>query len=247
MPLARTPRRLGTALTVAVLSLALGACTATRGRRAAPPESGFLRDYSKLEPREGYPASLIYIRPGVDWARYGSIQIDSVTLWVNEETGKLSEQDRQMLTDTLYTALHDELGRFFEIVREPGPSTIRIRVALTQARGANVPLRTLTTVVPQMRLLSAAVGLSADVAFTVGTATVEAEAIDSVTGERLAAAVDERSGNKALFTTRTFTKWGDVEAACRYWARRVAFQAAKHGVRRKPGAGMPDPEGGRTF
>ena len=112
---------------------------------------------------------------------------------------------------------------------------------------ANVPARTLTTIVPQARLLSTAAGLSADAAATVGTATVEFEVRDSVTNERVAASVDERSGNKALFTTRTFTKWGDVEAAARYWARRVAFQAAKHGVRRKDGVGMPDPEGSKTF
>ena len=98
-----------------------------------------------------------------------------------------------------------------------------------------------------MRTLSAAGGLSADVAYTVGTATVEIEAVDSITGERLAASVDERSGNKALLTMRTFQKWGDFEAACRFWARRVAFRAAKFGVQRKPDTEMPDPSGRRTF
>jgi hypothetical protein len=87
------------------------------------------------------------------------------------------------------------------------------------------------------------VGLSADVAATVGSATVEMELRDSITDERLAAAVDSRAGNKALFTKRTFEKWGDVEAADRFWSQRIAWQLARHGVQRKPGAPMPEEPG----
>ena len=144
-----------------------------------------------------------------------------------------------MLTDTLYKALYDELGKTFTLAERAGPDTLRMRVALTQAKGAIVPLRAITTIVPQLRVVSTIVGLSADVAVTVGTATVEMEVRDSITGRRLAAAVDSRAGNKALFTTRTFTKWGDVEAAEQYWSQRVAWQLARHGVQRKPGAPMP--------
>ena len=231
------------------ICLALVACTATRARRGTPEESGFLRDYSMLEHRDDYPASLIYIKPGVAWTKYDRIEIDSVTLWGGEATGSLKADEKQMLTDTLYKALHDELGRFILLTDQPGPSTVRIRAALTHAKGAKVVSRTLTTIVPQARLLGSAVALSTDAAATVGDATAEVEVLDSVTAQRLAASVDERAGNKALFSARTFQKWGDVEAACQFWARRIAFHAAKYGVRRKTGAPMPDPnvEGGRTL
>jgi hypothetical protein len=233
---------------VLLICIALVACTATRGRRGAPEESGFLRDYSMLKHRDDYPASLIYIRSGVDFSQYDRIEIDSVTLWRSEATAALTPDEQQMLTDTLYTALHEELGHTFPITDQPGPSTLRIRAALTQAKGANRASRILTTVMPQARLLSTVASLSTDAAVTVGTATAEVEVLDAITGQRLAASVDERAGNKALFTGRTFSKWGDIEAACRFWARRIAYYAAKEGVRRKPGAPMPErPEGPRTL
>jgi hypothetical protein len=53
-----------------------------------------------------------------------------------------------MLTDTLFRALHQELGKVFTLVETAGPSTLRLRAALTQAKGAKVPLRTVTTMRP---------------------------------------------------------------------------------------------------
>lgn len=233
-------RAVGIASLVAAC-IALAACAATREyRRGIPKQSGFLGDYSELKHNPEYPAAEVYINPDADWPSYDAVEIDSVTLWVTKERGRLTPDERQMLTDTLYTALHDQIGRYIKLTDQPGPSTIRLRAALTEVKGANIPLRTITTVVPQLRILSAAVGLSADVAETVGTATVEVALVDSITGRRLAAAVDSRAGNKALFSLRTFQKWGDVEAACNLWAQRVAWQLVRQGVRRKPDA--PEPE-----
>ena len=215
-----------------VVSLACG----VRGRRGEPERSGFLGDYSQLAPREGYEAALVYVRPGVDWSRYGSIEIDSVTLWATEETVKLSEKDQQMLTDVLYKSLHDTLGEKFTLVDHPRGDTLRIRAALTQAHGSNVALRTITTYVPVGLVLSVAVGNAADVAKNVGQATVEIEVLDPVTRQRLAAAVDSRAGRKNPVSTRTFTTWGDVDAAADFWAERVAAFFVRVGVQtRSPG------------
>jgi hypothetical protein len=213
--------------------MALG-CTAVRGRRGAPEHAGFLGDYSDLAPREGYDAQEIYINPRAEWGRYDAIHLDSVTLWTTEGTAKLEEDERQMLTDLLYASLVSELGARFELAERPGPEVLRIRAALTQAKGANVPLRTLSTFVPQMYLISAGVGLTADVARTVGTATIEVEILDSITRERLAAAVDQRAGNKTILTgTRTFKTWGDVQSASEFWAKRIADALERLGVRKK--------------
>ena len=79
-------------------------------------------------------------------------------------------------------------------------------------------LKTITTVVPQLRVLTTVVGVSADMAVTVGEATVEVEMIDSITGERMAAAVDARAGKKAF---SQLTKWSDFKEACDFWAFRL--------------------------
>jgi hypothetical protein len=222
-----------------VVVLAAAGCTATRERRGAPEESGFLHGYSQLQKNPDYPASLIYFKPGVYWANYDSVQLESAGLWGNEST-KLSEEDRQMLTDTLYKSLYDELSKYFKVTSKPGPNALRLRVAMTQEKGAKVGLRTITTVVPQMRLLGSAVGLAADTATTVGSATVEIEALDPATNQQVAAAVDSRAGTKVLFAKRAYQTWGDVEAACQYWSKRIAFQLARMGVKRLPGAAFPE-------
>jgi hypothetical protein len=123
-----------------------------------------------------------------------------------------------------------------------------LRVALTQAQGAKVGLRTITTVVPQLRMAGGVVGLAADTATTVGSATVEMEVLDPVTNQRLAAAVDDRAGTKVLFAKRSYQTWGDVGAACDYWSNRIAWQLARHGVQRRPGVAMPEePSESRSF
>ena len=234
------PRSAGAVLALAlVLALDLSGCAATRGRRGPPPRSGFLGDYSQLA--EAQHVQLGYANPAADWSRYQAVELDSVTMWTHEGGARLDAKERQMATDLLYTALHEELGRRFVLVDEPRADALRIRAALTSAQGANVALRTVSSVVPQMLVLSTVTGLSADAATTVGSASVEMEAVDAVTGERLAAAVDSRAGTKNPLSGRTYSKWGDVEAASRFWARRVAAFLAEQGVQQKPGAPPLEP------
>jgi hypothetical protein len=245
----RTTKQRGMLVLVSlgVISVMIAGCAATRARRGKPEESGFLGSYAGLEKNPNYPAALVYVRPGVQWSRYNSIQIDSVGLWGNDTT-TLSAEDQQKLTDALYEALYGQLSKYFVITNEPGPNTIRLRVALTQVQGAKVALRTITTVVPQLRLAGSLIGLAANTAATVGSATVEMEALDAVTDQRLAAAVDDRAGTKVLFAKRAYTTWGDVEAACEYWSKRIAWQFARQGVQLKPGATMPEePTQSRTI
>ena len=148
----------------------------------------------------------------------------------------------------LYNTMASALAQHLTLASQPGLDTLRLRVALTQAQGAKVGLRTATTVIPQMRLLGTVGGLAADTASTVGSATIEMEAQDSVTGERLAAAVDERAGTKVLFAKRAYTEWGDVQAAVDYWSQRFAWHLGRQGVQLKPGASMPEkPKEARSF
>jgi len=198
-----------------------------------------LRNYAQLQKNPDYPAAEVYIRSGTQWSRYNAIQIDSAGLWLNDNTS-VSPEDQQKLTDALYEALYTELSKYFVITSQPGANTLRLRVALTQAKGSRVGARTLTTIIPQLRLAGSLVGLAGDTATTVGSATVEMEVLDSVTNQRLAAAVDERAGTKVLFAKRAYSTWGDVEAACEYWSKRIAWQLARVGVQRKPGVAMPE-------
>jgi hypothetical protein len=55
----------------------------------------------------------------------------------------------------------------------------------------------------------------------VGSAQSEGEVVDSQTGERLAAAIDKRSGGLSIKNANVW-QWGDAENAMDYWAQRTA-------------------------
>jgi len=206
------------------------ACAGTRGRRSAPEESGFLRDYSQLTEREGAAAKLSYVNPRAAWSSYDAIWIESVSMWATSKTSKVSTEDEQELVDFFYQALHDELSKDFRIADGPGPGVLEFRGALTEAKGANVPLKAITTIVPQLKLVSTLIGTGADIVVTVGEATVEAEVLDSMTKERLAAAVDQQAGKKWYSQLKT---WSDVKSACEHWAKTLRERLIQEGVRKK--------------
>lgn len=224
-----------TLLLIMLVIAASSGCGATRARRSTPPPSGFLDDYSEL--LEGTGVHKAYVAPGIDWASYYAIHLDSVTLWVTGKSErKLSDDERQMLTDILYDALYTKLNERFLMAEETGPQTIELRAALTEAQGAIVPLNVVTTVVPQLRVLTTIGGLTTDTAAVVGAATVEIEARDSISQRRLAAAVDSRAGNKGI--VRAFSKWADVRDAANYWAEGVRDFLVRQGVHQRADAGV---------
>jgi hypothetical protein len=207
------------------LCVTLAACATTRQPRSKPETSGFLGDYSQLRPGGDDQAQLVYLNPDVDFSEYAAIQIESVTVWGEAGMSSIPSDGRQALTDRLYEAIHDALRKDWSIVHQPGPGVMTLRAALTEAKGSKVALDTVTTAIPQVRLLASAVGLSADTAATVGKARVEGEIRDSLTGIRLMAAVDERVGSRSF--SGVTDKWSDVEEAFAYWAERLRKRLAE--------------------
>jgi hypothetical protein len=208
----------------------LTSCAGARGGRQELPRSGFLRDYTELKHRDGYDADLIYIDPDTQWSQYDAVHLESVTIWADRSSATLKADERQALTDFFYKALYDKLAAAnFRLVDRAGPGVVTFRAALTQARGATVPLKTTTTVVPQVNIISSLVGTGADVVATVGETAVEAELLDSLRHERIAAVVDERAGKKWVTQLRT---WSDVKSACDFWAERFVRFLERQGVQR---------------
>lgn len=214
---------------------ACGIIRPTRQRRGDAERSGFLGDYSRLKERDGYEAQEVYVNPSAQWSTYKAIYIESATLWTASEAAqKLSKEDQKMLTDMLYQSVYNKLGEKFKMADRPGPNVLKLRIAFTEAEGANIALNVVTTVIPQIRIVSTVVGLSADTAVIVGSARGEVEMNDSITNERLAAAVDSRAGTKGIL--RAFSKWADVQAITDYWAERMQEFLVAQGVPTKPGA-----------
>ena len=208
------------------LGLAVLACAPSRQPRGPVVESGFLRDYSQLQPGKEGQCKQIYINPNVNWSSYTGMMFESVTLWPGKNGGlaKLSPEDQQMLADRLYKAVYDAVSKEIQMVNSPGPRVMRARAALTEAEPTNVPLNAVATVVPQLRMLSTVVGLAATTSLTVGSATIEGDVTDSLSGRRLAACVDERIGQRSV---QAFGTWSQVQAAFDHWGQQFAQKLAQ--------------------
>jgi len=209
-----------------LLALVVVGCAASRQPRSTPEESGFLTNYSQLEPGKSGQAALVYINPNVNWASYTGVIFESVTLWPGPDGGlaKLSPEDQQMLADRLYKAVHDALAKQVTIVTAPAPGVMRLRVALTEAKATHVLVNAVATIVPQIRAASTLLGLAADTSLTVGEATIEGDVTDSISHVRLAAFVDERIGQRSL---RGLGTWSQVDAAFDHWGEQLANRLAE--------------------
>ncbi len=196
-----------------------------------PQYSGFLEDYSGLveKPDKNLIYNYVYQKPDTDFTGYTKFLIDSITMFPHPEADfkGINANDMALLQkhfhDAMVKALTENNG--YEVVEEPGPGVARIRVAITDLVPVRPAMNTLTTWVPQMRLMSGVVGAATGSNFFVGQIGMEAEFIDAESNERLAAMVSRQAGKKYIpltgRTARTASKWGQVEQAMDYWAQKL--------------------------
>ena len=83
-------------------------------------------------------------------------------------------------------------------------------------------LDTLSSLIPVGMAINVIAKVATGNSTAVGSATGEIELLDSITGKRLIAAVDGRSGTKYTGKFDKFSKWKDTKDACDYWAKRIA-------------------------
>ncbi|HOO21907.1 MAG TPA: DUF3313 domain-containing protein [Kiritimatiellia bacterium] len=212
-------------LLVAVTGLS---CTSTYQVRNAPA-SGFLGDYSQLERGGRGRPLLIYRDPAADFTAYKRIQIDPVAGYIGAHSRlqKIAPEDRQALLDYFHATLRKRLAEDYELVNEPGPGVLRLRVAVTDAQGSKVAMDTLSTVVPVGLALSALEKVALGKTLTAGSVRIEAEALDGGTGKRLAALVDERAGAKVSGRLDKWSKWQDARDAFDFWGDRLGSRLAE--------------------
>lgn len=221
-----TPAR-AFSLSIFGLVFLLDGCATTEQVREVE-KSGFLGDYSLLEPGGKEQAALRYVNPNARFSAYDTVLIEPVTIWASDRSSmnEVSEEDRTMLVDYLHTAVTDALSRDYGIATVPGPGVMRLRLAITEASQAPVVMSTVSNVVPQMLLISNIKKMATGTQAFVGDAAVEGELLDSLTGERLAAFVDKRSGGKSVERIGAGA-WDDFRNACKVWAELMATRLAE--------------------
>ncbi len=224
-------RHVTTIVLIGVL-IGIGGCASTQEAKSVE-KSGFLGDYSLL--KEGKRSSfgqgaenealLVYRNPAADWRKYKKIQLDPVTIWMSQKDSQLKEvsaEDRQRLAALLWAKLDEQLRKDYQMTSQPGPDVMRIQAAITEAGESSAVMDTITSIIPQTRLLSGGKSLATGVSLFTGSASVEGKITDTETGTILAESVDRRGGTKSL--SGMTNSWNDVEEAYRFWAEKLRYR-----------------------
>ena len=161
---------------------------------------------------------MVYVNPKSNWSSYHSVILDPVQFWSSSNSVPVSDQ--KVLTSYFYDELRKNLQEHFTLVNKPGPGVMELKVAITGATAATPVLRSVSVVVPQARVLNTAQSLATGSYAFVGSAEAEGEILDSVTGKRLAEAIDRREGGMSIKTAAQW-KWGDAQNVLNYWAKKI--------------------------
>jgi hypothetical protein len=219
-------------LCLIVFVIAISGCAATQEAKSVE-KSGFLGDYSKLKEGERSTFSqgaentalLVYKNPNADWRKYKKIKLDPVTVWMSQKDSQLKDvsvEDRQRLAALLWSKLDEQLRKDYEMTSQSGPDVLHIQAAITEAGDSNATLDTVTSIIPQTRLLTGAKGMATGVSGFTGSASAELKITDSADGTILLEAVDRRGGTKSL--SGVTNEWHDVEEAYRFWAEKTRYR-----------------------
>ncbi len=194
--------------------------TVSAGFAAKKKYSGFLGDYYKnLEPGPKDGAKERWLKPGVDPTRYNKFMIDSVVFYYadDSEDKGIDVEEMKELADAFNQELINALKDKYPIVAEPGPDVLRLKVAITNVKKSSPGRSAISSIVP-IGLGISIIKKGATGSWSgSGGANAEFMALDSVSNEVLAVAVDERT---AGFTER-FTSLGAAKDAFKTWAERI--------------------------
>ena len=171
--------------------------------------SGFLGYYDDFTADPADESLLWWERDGFDWSDYRAVMLDPVTIYFDAEAQdrEIQPDELKKLTDGFRDAVIEELGDAYPVVGMHAPDVLRIRCAITD-------------IVPSNAALNVATSLAAFVPVDMGSAAIEVEFLDSVTGERLAASVDQELGTP-FDGVSGFTRLGHARSAFREWAKEL--------------------------
>ena len=217
---------------ILALMFVVTGCASTQEAKSVE-KSGFLGDYSLL--KEGQRSTIsegaedealwVYKNPAADWRKYRKVMLDPVTVWMSQKDSQLKDvsvEDRQRLAALMWSKLDESLRKDYEMTSQVGPDVMRLQVAITEAGSSNAVLDTVTSIIPQTRLLSGMKSLATGVSAFTGSASVEFKVTDSNSGTILVEAVDRRGGTKSL--SGVTNSWNDVEEAYRFWAEKARYR-----------------------
>jgi len=203
---------------------------------AAPQNSGFLPDYSKLTPAPDNPKAKRWINKDFDFKPYDKILLDPVEVWVSptSEYKGASPDVLKRMSDSFNNSFRKALQPGYTLVNQPGPGVLHIRIAITGIDLVS-PAAKPRDFVPVVFIFRAASGaMSAkDVVMT-----AEMQVLDP-DNNIVAAAVATGTGDQKVAEKQEIT-WKDLQSITDNWGKalRKGLDTAR-GIAPKPAAGAP--------
>lgn len=215
----------------------LAGCAATQQPRGPlssdVQDSGFLQDlYPLMKEGEEGRSLRYYLNPRVETLpanAYDKVLLDNVTVYFGPESklNDVSQDELQHLVNVFAGQLAEQLSKDYEIVGEPGPKTLRIQTAITDAQPTSEgkALSFVPWGVPGLKFAT----LKSKETVTgkpvlAGEATAEVKMTDAASGEVLFAALDRRVGGRL---GGGWKSWTDAEQAFRYWSEKIRYGLCK--------------------
>ncbi len=183
-----------------VMLIVLG-CTpeSTQSGPAQDQTTGFLSDYSKLRPDPD--GSHRYINQA-RLPAYSGFIIDEVVPYAAPGIDPRVQAQLRSLAQYMRQAIIDAISDRYPVVTRPGPGVARVRVAITDFTASVPTSSVLYTLIEYGR----------------GGAAMEAEVIDSRTGEQIGAVIESAHGDRVSLVAET--AWDDAIAVMDTWAQR---------------------------
>jgi Protein of unknown function (DUF3313) len=197
--------------------LIAGSAWAQDSQEGAPQFSGFLSDYSKLQPATDREGIWLSLNKTADYSGYKKIMFDPIEIYVtpNPDYKGVQPDVLKRMTDGFYASFLATLTPDYQIVHEGGPDVLRVRAAITGVQLVKPPLKP-TDFIPVKAVFNLGQSATGN-APIVAEMTAEMEILDP-DGKRLAAAVANRKGSKTLKQGDQVT-WEDLQSITDYWAK----------------------------
>lgn len=189
-------------------------------KTVTPSRTDYLSSYSKMDKQGPLSGAQVYQGDVEDLKNYDKLYIEDVRFLGStngEKKTDVTSAEAKELTQAFRSNLQNELGKSLDIVNHRGRSTLSLRVAITDAQ-ASKPAVFLATYAPYVSTASAVVGVASGKTVGAGSATMQAELLDSVTRERYYAIVDQKQGGK--LQPQGVMRMGHAKASVKKWSRR---------------------------
>jgi hypothetical protein len=199
--------------------------------------SGFLGNYDDFKIINPETNAEVWIKPPHQdlslLKEYKAVVFSPIEIWMHSASDYqgIDPNELKLITDYFLEKLQQNLGKNFEIVEEPGPNVMHMRIAITGVQKVK-PHKEVYDFIPVKLIWDAGNAVyrkKTGKHLDAYQASLEMEIRDSQSGQRLVAAIDKHSVEAT--TEEGEDTWAPLEKVLDYWANIISDRLARAQVK----------------